>query len=122
MRISVRNHGRGKHCTSAILLQAAGRGGCPMFRSTGSFLMFLSCFPAISQNQIKPPSFEAAAVNPKKSGEIGPASDFKVGGRFTDKCAPKDSDGPCLPRRARGRAQGPGWLRSERFDIVAKAL
>jgi len=55
-----------------------------MFRSTGSFLMFLSCFPAISQNQIKPPSFEAAVVNPNKSGEIRTAVDFQAGGRFHD--------------------------------------
>lgn len=68
------------------------------------------------------PSFEAADVKVNKSGEIRMAVDFQGGGRFTARNVPmKVLIALAYHVRPEALQEGPRWLESERFDIVAKA-
>jgi uncharacterized protein (TIGR03435 family) len=80
----------------------------------------------------KPPTFEVASIKPNKSGDGRIGSMVQPGGRFT---ATNISLGMLLGQAYRlqgGRGGGPnspnpqivnapGWVNSDRFDIVAKA-
>jgi uncharacterized protein (TIGR03435 family) len=91
-------------------------------RSTSKLLLFLCCSPAFSQSQITPPSFEAADVKANKSGEVRMAVDFQPGGRLSARNVPlKILIALAYHVRPDAVTGGPGWLGSDRFDIVAKA-
>jgi uncharacterized protein (TIGR03435 family) len=94
-----------------------------MSRNTIGIVPLLCCFPAFSQNQATPPSFEAATVRANKSGETRMAVDFQAGGRFSATNVPlKILIALAYHVRPEAVTGGPGWLGSDRFDIVAKAL
>jgi uncharacterized protein (TIGR03435 family) len=94
-----------------------------MSRNTIGILPLLCCFLAFSQNQTTGPSFEAAAVKANKSGEVRMAVDFQGGGRFSATNVPlKILIALAYHVRPETVTGGPGWLGSDRFDIVAKAL
>src|SRR6476469_2808225 len=72
------------------------------------------------------PQFEVASVKPNKSGGGPMRIGFQPGGRFTATNVPVRD----LISMAYGQPQplpsfqiigGPGWMASDRFDIVAKA-
>jgi len=86
------------------------------------FLLFLRCLPAIGQNQLAPDSFEAAVAKTNKSREIRMAVDFEPGGRFSATNVPLRIL-IALAHHVRPEAVtgGPGWLGTDRFDIVEKA-
>jgi len=94
-----------------------------MSRNTIGILPLLCCFLAFSQNQTTVPSFEAATVKANKSGEVRMAVDFQGGGRFSATNVPlKILIALAYHVRPEAVTGGPGWLGSDRFDIVAKAL
>jgi uncharacterized protein (TIGR03435 family) len=79
-----------------------------------------------AQAPVVPPQFEVASVKPNKSGGGPMRIGFQPGGRFTATNVPVRD----LISLAYGQPQplpsfqiigGPGWLASDRFDIVAKA-
>lgn len=68
------------------------------------------------------PAFEVASVKPNKSGDLGIRFGMQPGGRFTVTNAPLRP----LILQAYGLQDfqligGPEWMKSDRFDIVAKA-
>jgi len=78
---------------------------------------------AFSQNQTTRLSFEAATAKANKSGEVRMAVDFQGGGRFSATNVPlKILIALAYHVRPEAVTGGPGWLGSDRFDIVAKAL
>src|SRR5215472_1875337 len=94
-----------------------------MSRNTIGILPLLCCFLAFSQNQTTGPSFEAATVKANKSGEVRMAVDFQGGGRFSATNVPlKILIALAYHVRPEAVTGGPGWLGSDRFDIVANAL
>jgi len=94
-----------------------------MLRNLIGFLPLQCCFPAFSQNQTTGPSFEAATVKANKSGEVRMAVDFQGGGRFSATNVPlKILIALAYHVRPEAITGGPGWLGSDRFDIVAKAF
>ncbi len=94
-----------------------------MFRNAPVVLLFLSFIPAFSQSQTTPPSFEVADVKVNKSGEARLAVDFLPGGRLSMRNVPmKVMIMLAYHVRPDALTGGPGWLESDRFDIVAKAL
>ena len=79
-----------------------------------------------AQAPAAPPQFEVASVKPNKSGGGPMRIGFQPGGRFTATNVPVRD----LISMAYGQPQplpsfqiigGPGWMASDRFDIVAKA-
>jgi uncharacterized protein (TIGR03435 family) len=90
--------------------------------SAGAVLLFLLSIPVFSQSEAKPLSFEVADVKVNKSGEARMAVDMQGGGKFTMHNVPM-SVMVMFPYHTRPDAVtgGPGWLGSDRFDIVAKA-
>jgi len=81
----------------------------------------LSTMPAFAQEKAAP-SFEAADVKVNKSGETRIAVDFQGGGRFIAHNVPmKILVALAYHVRPDVLKGGPGWLESDRFDIVAKA-
>src|SRR4051794_16163667 len=106
---------------SAIFLGSAGGYG-EMLRNTIRVLPLLCCFPAFTQNQATGPSFEAATLNANKSRDVRMAVDFQGGGRFSATNVPlKILIALAYHVRPEAITGGPGWLGSDRFDIVAKA-
>jgi uncharacterized protein (TIGR03435 family) len=93
-----------------------------MSRSANVVLLFVLSVPAFSQFEAKPLSFEVADVKVNKSGETRMAVDMQGGGRFTMHNVPMKAM-VMFAYHARPDAVtgGPGWLESDRFDIVAKA-
>jgi uncharacterized protein (TIGR03435 family) len=93
-----------------------------IFRNASSILLFVPCLAAFSQNQPAAPSFEAADVKANKSGETRMAIDFQPGGRFTARNAPlKVLIALAYQVRPETIQGAPGWIESERYDVVAKA-
>ena len=83
-------------------------------------ILLLLCF---SQNQTTSPSFDAATVKANKSGEARMAVDFLAGGRFSATNVPlKILIALAYHVRPEAVTGGPGWLGTDRFDVVAKAL
>jgi uncharacterized protein (TIGR03435 family) len=94
-----------------------------MLRNASFVLLFVRSIPAFSQPQTAPPSFEAADVKVNKSGEARMAVDFLPGGKFSMRNVPmKVMIMMAYHVRPEALAGGPGWLDSDRFDVVAKAL
>jgi uncharacterized protein (TIGR03435 family) len=93
-----------------------------MLRTSSFFLLLLSGFPAIGQNQ-GTRSFEAAIVKVNKSGEARMVVDFQPGGRFSAINVPlRTLIALAWHIRPEAITGGPGWLGSDRFDVVARAL
>jgi len=93
-----------------------------MFRSACASLLLVFFVPALSLTQTAPPAFEAAAVDANKSGEVRMAVDFQPGGRFSAHNVPlKILIALAYHVRPETVTSGPGWLETERFDVVAKA-
>jgi uncharacterized protein (TIGR03435 family) len=66
-------------------------------------------------------TFEAADVKPNKSGESRMMVDFQAGGRFVAHNVPMEVlIGLAYHLRPEYVQGGPGWLSSERYDVVAK--
>src|SRR6516165_11814755 len=87
-----------------------------------SAVLFLSCFSAASQSPTKPSSFEVADVKVNKSDEVRMTVDFQPGGRFFARNVPlKILIALAYHLRPDKVTGGPGWLDSDRYDIVAKA-
>jgi uncharacterized protein (TIGR03435 family) len=92
-----------------------------MFRNA-AVLWLLSSMPAFGQSQT-PPSFEVADVKVNKSGEARMAVDFQPGGKLSMRNVPmKVMIVMAYHIRPDALTGGPGWLESDRFDVVAKAL
>jgi uncharacterized protein (TIGR03435 family) len=93
-----------------------------MFRSSSMFLLLLSSARAFCQAEANPPSFEVVDVRVNKSGDIRMAVDMQGGGAFTMRNVPMRTM-IVIAYRVRPDAVtgGPGWLDSDRFDVVAKA-
>jgi uncharacterized protein (TIGR03435 family) len=92
-----------------------------MIRSARAIL-FLWSIPVSSQAPATPLSFEVADVKVNKSGEVRMAVDFQAGGRLDMHNVPlKVMIIMAYHVRADALSGGPGWLESERFDVVAKA-
>jgi len=70
----------------------------------------------------QPPSFEVADVKVNKSGEVRMAVDMQPGGKLTMRNVPMKVL-IMFAYHVRGEAVtgGPGWLESDRFDVIAKA-
>lgn len=93
-----------------------------MFRSTGTFLLFLSSVAAFSQTEARPPSFEVADVKVNKSGDARMAVDMHGGGALTMRNVPiKTMIVMAYHVRPDAVSGGPEWLDRDRFDVVAKA-
>jgi uncharacterized protein (TIGR03435 family) len=85
-------------------------------------LLFPTSVPAFSQDQTAPPSFEVADVKVNKSGEVRLAVDFPGGGKLSMHNVPMKVLIQMAYRvRPEAVTGGPGWLESDRLDIVAKA-
>jgi len=85
-------------------------------------LLFLSALAAFGQSQ-PPPSFEVADVKLNKSGEPRMAVDFQPGGKLSMRNVPmKVMILMAYHVRPEAVTGGPGWLESDRFDVVAKAF
>lgn len=93
-----------------------------MFRGANSILLFLCSIPVFSQVPATTPSFEVADVKVNKSGEVRMAVDFQAGGRLSMRNVPmRIMIVMAYHVRAEAVTGGPGWLDSDRFDVVAKA-
>jgi uncharacterized protein (TIGR03435 family) len=93
-----------------------------MFRIAGSFLLFVSFVPGFSQSEATPPTFEVAEVKVNKSGEVRMAVDMQGGGRLTMRnVTMKVMIVMAYHARPEAVTGGPGWLDTDRFDVVAKA-
>jgi uncharacterized protein (TIGR03435 family) len=93
-----------------------------MFRSACALLLFLLSLPAFGQSEAKLLAFEAADVKVNQSGEIRMAVDMQGGGRLTMHNVPmRVMIVMAYQVRPDAVLGGPGWLDSDRFDIVAKA-
>jgi len=93
-----------------------------MFKNASIVLWLLSSIPAFGQSQT-PPSFEVADVKVNKSGETRMAVDFQPGGKLSMRNVPmKVMIILAYHVRPDAVTGGPGWLESDRFDVVAKAL
>ena len=81
---------------------------------------------ALTPQEADNPSFEAASVKPNKSGDGRIALFFQPGGRFvatgvTLRMLVGAAYGTPQPLPDFRLVGGPGWIGSDRFDIVAKA-
>jgi uncharacterized protein (TIGR03435 family) len=93
-----------------------------MFAGAKTVLSFLLSVPAFSQSEPGQLSFEVADVKVNKSGEARMAVDMRGGGKFTMLNVPmKVMVMFAYHMRPDAVTGGPGWLESDRFDIVAKA-
>jgi uncharacterized protein (TIGR03435 family) len=93
-----------------------------MFRSANAFLLFLCSVPAFNQAEATLPSFEVADVKINKSGEVRMAVDLQGGGRLIMRnVTMKVMIMMAYHARPDAVTGGPGWLDSDRFDVVAKA-
>jgi uncharacterized protein (TIGR03435 family) len=91
-----------------------------MLRS--AVLLLLASALAVGQTPAALPSFEVAAVTANKSGELRMAVDVQPGGKLTMHNVPmKVLIMFAWHLRADALSGGPGWIESERFDVVAKA-
>jgi uncharacterized protein (TIGR03435 family) len=78
--------------------------------------------PAFGQSNPQPLSFEVADIQVSKSGNQPPTGDFKPGGRVDIKNVPFKMLVVEAYKLTDDRVTGgPGWIKSESFDIVAKA-
>jgi uncharacterized protein (TIGR03435 family) len=94
-----------------------------MFINAAAVLFFLSPIQTLAQSQPAPPSFEVADVQINKSGEARMAVDFLPGGKLSMRNVPmKIMIAMAYHVRPDALTGGPGWLDSDRFDVVAKAL
>src|SRR5215831_16206567 len=83
-------------------------------------LLLLFWLPSLSPAQT--PAFEVADVKLNNSGGIRMAIDFQPGGRFSAQNVPlKTLVALAYHVRPEFVTGGPGWIESERVDIVAKA-
>src|SRR5580704_1936669 len=93
-----------------------------MSGNVSTVLWLLSAVAAFGQSQT-PPSFEVADVKVNKSGEARMAVDFLPGGKLSMRNVPmKVMIVMAYHVRPDAVTGGPGWLESDRFDVVAKAL
>lgn len=94
-----------------------------MFRIGAIVLWVLCSIPASSQTQTPSPSFEVADVQVNKSGDAKMSVDFQPGGKLSMRNVPmKVMIVMAYHVRPDAVTGGPGWLDSDRFDVVAKAL
>jgi uncharacterized protein (TIGR03435 family) len=93
-----------------------------MLRIATIVLAILCALPAFSQEQIRPSAFEVADVKVNKSGEARMAVDFLPGGKLSMRNVPmKVMVMMAYHVRPEAVTGGPGWIESDRFDVVAKA-
>ena len=81
---------------------------------------------AAAQTPSPAPAFEVASIKPNKSGDGRIAIAFQPGGRFTAtgvtlRMLIANAYGTGQPLPTSRIIGGPGWINSDRFDIVAKA-
>ena len=94
-----------------------------MLRNAAIALWFLSSSWSFGQGQAGQPSFEVADVKVNKSGEARMAVDFQPGGKLSMRNVPmKIMIAMAYHVRPDAVTGGPGWMESDRFDVVAKAL
>jgi uncharacterized protein (TIGR03435 family) len=92
-----------------------------MLRTATAILFLLSSTPASGQSPSAPLSFEVADVKVNKSGDLQISADLK-NGRVAVHNAPMKlliTAAYHIPPNA--LEGGPGWLETDRFDVVAKA-
>jgi uncharacterized protein (TIGR03435 family) len=92
-----------------------------MLQNTGAVLLLLCSVPAFCQTESKAPAFEVAEVKVNKSGgESG--AEFLPGGQLRVTNTPmKRLITEAWHVRPDAISGGPGWLDSDRFDVIAKA-
>jgi len=87
--------------------------------TTGLLLAMCCC---LGQSQTPTPSFEVADVKGNASGEARMAVDMQAGGRLSAHNVPlRILIALAYHVRPDSVTEGPGWLSSARYDIVAKA-
>jgi uncharacterized protein (TIGR03435 family) len=88
-------------------------------------LILLTCLLLAAQTPDTRPEFEVASIKPNRSGIlISPVNPVSVtpGGRFTaTNVTLVDLIVRCYPTRRIQMQGGPGWIDSDRFDVLAKA-
>ncbi|HYW48468.1 MAG TPA: TIGR03435 family protein [Bryobacteraceae bacterium] len=93
-----------------------------MKRALASAGLFLSCVTAFGQQAAAPLSFDVAEVKMNKSGARGEAFDLLPGGQLSVRnVTMKQIIAGAYNVGDYAISGGPGWLDSDRFDIVAKA-
>ncbi len=92
-----------------------------MPRNARVILLVCLGLPIFGQNQATP-SFEVADVKANQSGELRMSVDFAAGAKFTAHNVPmKILIALAYHVRPDAVTEGPGWLASSRYDVVAKA-
>lgn len=92
-----------------------------LLRNASTLLLMLSCVPAFSQPPSTPLSFEVAEVKVNKSGDLRITAELNSG-RVTVRNAPMKlliTAAYHIPESV--LEGGPGWLETDRFDVIAKA-
>jgi uncharacterized protein (TIGR03435 family) len=98
------------------------RGDSAMFRTAAGFLLFIFSVPGFGQSEATQPTFDVADVKVNKSGEVRMAVDMQGGGRLTMRnVTMKVMIIMAYHVRPDAVTGGPGWLDSDRYDVVAKA-
>jgi uncharacterized protein (TIGR03435 family) len=85
-------------------------------------VFFVWCFAAFGQAPPSTPSFEVADVKVNNSGEVRMAIDLQPGGRLIMRNVPmKVLIMFAYHVRPEAVTKAPGWIESDRYDVVAKA-
>src|SRR5258708_20413854 len=101
----------------------AGRVYCDsMARVTIPVCGFVWCVAALCQAPPSGPSFEVAEVKVNNSGEMRMAIDLQPGGRLIMRNVPmKVMIIFAYHVRPEAVTKAPGWIESDRYDVIAKA-
>jgi uncharacterized protein (TIGR03435 family) len=92
-----------------------------------TLLMVATGIAAVTAQNTPAPAFEVASIKPNKSGDGRISIGFQPGGRFSATGLPLRQliamayGSPGQPLPAFRIIGGPGWMNSDRFDIVAKS-
>jgi bla regulator protein blaR1 len=120
---SIMLHRQARNLTSAgkLLLAAAGLAAL----AAPLFLGAMNAPPAHAQTtSVPPPAFEVASVKINKSGERRMGSRILPGGRYSATNVPVDwliAEAYHVPIQSSRLSGGPEWIRTDNYDVEAKA-